>query len=93
MHILLSAIKSHFGVCIDTSVKDHLYQAARSGAEQNRELVSAVHANNPLFCISSICFTGTLGWLLRISNTLSESIGALQRKTVFVGAWQIPAEP
>lgn len=45
----------------------------------------------PLFCISSICFTGTLGWLLRIRYALRD--GALQSKTMFVGVWQIPAEP
>lgn len=66
MPILLNAIKSDFEVCTDISVKGHLYQAARRSAAQNRELVNAVHTDNPLLCISSICFTGTLDWLLRI---------------------------
>lgn len=72
-------------------LKGHLYQAARSAAEWNWVLVRTVHANNPLFCISSICFTGTLGWQLWIRDALRD--GALQSKTMFVGVLQIPAEP
>lgn len=90
MHVLLNEIKSLFEACIDASVKNHLYWAARSGAGQSRVLVGAVHANNPLFCISSICFTGMLSWLL-IRYALRD--GALQSKTMFVGVWQNPAEP
>lgn len=71
-------------------LKGHLYQAARSAAEWNWVLVRAMHANNPLFCISSICFTGTLGWWLWIRDAVRD--GALQSKTMFVGVLQIPAE-